>query len=119
MSDTGPLVLSLIIISLEPPLRPTQPAVYDITSQSCVLEWTAPDFDGGSPISGYVVEIKQSDMQWETFCSVSADDQSTAIGNLVANETYSFRIRAVNDAGHGENSLESEAIKATGKVTLQ
>ena len=119
MSDTGPLILSLIIISLEPPLRPTQPAVYDITSQSCVLEWTAPDFDGGSPISGYVVEIKQSDMQWETFCSVSADDQSTAIGNLVANETYSFRIRAVNDAGHGENSLESEAIKATGKVTLQ
>ena len=103
------------IIKLDIPLRPSQPVVYDITNRSCVLEWMAPDFDGGSPITRYEVKIKQDDKKWKYGCSVSGDKLSTKVENLSENKTYRFRIRAVNIAGHGKKGPKSEAIKAIGK----
>ena len=38
------------------PSQPGIPQVTDITGTSCKLSWQAPSSDGGSPITGYVVE---------------------------------------------------------------
>ena len=34
-------------------------AVDELTQRSCVLTWKAPEFDGGSPVTGYYVERRQ------------------------------------------------------------
>ena len=59
---------------LEPPGPPRKLAVEDITDRSCRVTWKAPDFDGGSLITGYFVEKKQgySDRWikvWEILCT--------------------------------------------------
>merc|ERR1712004_903045 len=39
-----------------PPGAPTSVTVSDIYSDSCVVHWSAPMSDGGSPILGYSIE---------------------------------------------------------------
>ena len=43
----------------EPPGAPRKVAVDELTQRSCVLTWKAPEFDGGSPVTGYYVERRQ------------------------------------------------------------
>ncbi|ESO04851.1 hypothetical protein HELRODRAFT_143639, partial [Helobdella robusta] len=40
------------------PSVPGVPEVFDVTSSTCKLTWKKPDSDGGSEITGYVVEKK-------------------------------------------------------------
>jgi len=42
-----------------PPGAPRGLEVSDVTTRSCVLKWKAPEFDGGSPVTGYYVESSQ------------------------------------------------------------
>ena len=41
-----------------PPSKPGRPTVTDFDSDWAELEWRKPDVDGGSPISGYIIEKK-------------------------------------------------------------
>ena len=43
----------------EPPGPPRKLEVDEVGKSSCALTWKAPEFDGGSPITGYYVERKQ------------------------------------------------------------
>ena len=42
-----------------PPGAPRGLEVSDVTTRSCVLKWKAPEFDGGSALTGYYVESSQ------------------------------------------------------------
>lgn len=48
------------MISAEPSAPKDKPVVSNVTPDSCKLSWEAPDDDGGSPITGYVLEKKTS-----------------------------------------------------------
>ena len=110
------------------PQRPGQPAVYNVTNRSCCLEWMAPNFEGGSPVIRYEIEMqaagmraarmRAAGMRWTECKSVSGDKMSTKVDDLTEKGSYRFRVRAVNHAGTGEYSLESEDVKATGKNIL-
>ena len=78
----------------------------------------APDFDGGSPITRYEIEIKQDGNTWTLCYSVTGDKLSTKVNILSENSTYRFRVRAVNLAGQGETSIASEPIEAAGKAYM-
>ena len=48
------------------PGQPGQPAVDEITADSANLSWAAPDTDGGSPITNYIVEMRLvGDAKWK------------------------------------------------------
>jgi len=95
------------------PGKPGTPDVSDLTSESAVLEWKAPDSDGGSPITNYVVEMKTSgDTKWKV---VSGKDKITSLTYTVkgikTDKDVEFRIIAENKAGPGPPSTPSKPAK--------
>jgi hypothetical protein len=86
---------------------PDAPTLASVTGGNALLSvvFTAPEYDGGTPITGY--EYSLDNGSWVAF------PNSTLTQNIVglnAGQTYSVRIRAVNAAGGG---AASNAVSAT------
>ncbi|QQD77194.1 fibronectin type III domain-containing protein [Curtobacterium sp. YC1] len=67
------------------------------------LTWTAPSWDGGAPVNGYVVERAIGDGPWDAVGTVSGATTTTVTGQTNGTATR-FRVRAVNVAGAGHAS---------------
>lgn len=77
------------------------------------LKWDPPIKDGGSPITGYIIEKKDKDgTTWTKAVELDGPVCEGRIPNLIEGETYEFRVKAVNAAGPGEPSQKSKAITA-------
>ncbi len=65
------------------PGAPSQPDVTDINANSMTLHWSPPSSDGGSPITGYIVERRDtSKMSWSVVNRVPITDTSFTVSNL-------------------------------------
>lgn len=105
-SDTSPLIKAEDPVFLPSP--PSKPKIVDSTRSNITIGWTKPLFDGGSPITGYTVEYKQtSETDWSTAIQSLRGTEYTIIG-LTAGAEYVFRIRSVNKVGVSEPSDISE-----------
>lgn len=72
----------------------------DITDVSVSLVWEKPRFDGGSVITGYLVEHSQSgDLTWLSSRKIPATELTTDINDLNTGEFYFIRIYALNEVG--------------------
>ena len=73
------------------------------------VSWDAPDSNGGSAVTGYEVQWKESSDRWDTPAEVSettvTGTSHTATG-LTDGVEYTFRVFAVNSAGDGSASEE-------------
>ena len=82
----------------------------------CDLKWVPPKDDGGSPITGYVIEYRDKDKRaWkEVTQKLGASDRTCKIEAppLVEGNYYEFRVLAVNKAGPSEPSEPSTTIRA-------
>lgn len=82
-----------------------------VTQDSCDLEWQPPKHDGGSPILNYAIEIRESRRSmWGRSGTTKGDTTKFTARNLVVNNEYYFRVRAVNAEG------ESQPLEATEPV---
>ena len=77
-------------------------------SEAVVVRWTAPESDGGSPLTTYSVTpyvggTAQADV------SVSAPATRATVTGLTAGTSYTFRVRAHNAQGAGADSAETAA----------
>ena len=89
------------------PGRPGTPMVIDKNKNGCTIEYTKPKKDGGSPITGYIIEGREGFWsKWENK-GISTTLRYTVI-NLIEGHEYSFRVKAVNAAGPGEASEPSD-----------
>lgn len=81
------------------------------------LEWSPPEFDGGAPITTYVVEKRDvaSTKGWVIASKSAVRDTSFTVPNLILGATYEFRVTAENEAGIGEASEPSEQITTKSK----
>ncbi|CAF1068172.1 unnamed protein product, partial [Rotaria sordida] len=90
---------------------PDQPKVENITKDSVTLSWKKPVNDGGSRITGYVIEKRTPDSRdWTEVTELTARDHSYTIPNLKEGDEVSFRIRAINAVGPSEPSRPTDAI---------
>lgn len=75
------------------------------------MSWTPPTSDGGAPIEGYVIEVKENFVPfWKEVKEVPADQLTATISNLKEGSEYEFRIRAKNKAGPGDPSDPSNSV---------
>ncbi|CAH1785273.1 unnamed protein product [Owenia fusiformis] len=98
----------------DPPGAPGKPECKGTTPDSISLRWDPPRSDGGSPITGYVVEKREKgDKRGWTKATVSPIlDPEITVPNLIEGHEYEFRVAAVNKAGPGDWSDDSGRIKA-------
>lgn len=104
----------------KPPGAPPKPVVLNVTSDGMTVQWDAPSFDGGSPITGYHLEKKdRNSLMWtKVNSSVISKREYRAIG-LIEGLEYSFRVYAENNAGLSPVSEQSKhrlAISPVGKL---
>ena len=66
------------------------------------LSWAAPDDDGGSEITGYVVSWRTGRQASADTADVAGDAASYTITGLDNSKSYSVTVQAVNAAGTGE-----------------
>ncbi len=73
------------------------------------LTWTAPVSDGGSPITGYKVQVRQGATLVRTDTLVGTATIATITG-LTNGTSYNFRVQAVNALGTGAASASSANV---------
>uniref|UniRef100_A0A3P9JVU9 Titin n=1 Tax=Oryzias latipes TaxID=8090 RepID=A0A3P9JVU9_ORYLA len=83
--------------ALYKPGPPCNPRVLDTTKSSITVAWNKPSYDGGSDISGYIVETcmpceKEEEEEWTI-------ETEATINGLNAGEEYMFRVAARNEKG--------------------
>uniref|UniRef100_A0A8C6L5R0 Titin n=1 Tax=Nothobranchius furzeri TaxID=105023 RepID=A0A8C6L5R0_NOTFU len=100
-----------------PPGPPGFPECSDITENAVTIEWALPDYDGGSPISGYVIERREMTGKWIRVNKTPVLDLRYRVSGLFEGNSYEFRVFAENIAGISEPSLTSDPIKATRAIT--
>ncbi|XP_074642623.1 twitchin-like [Tubulanus polymorphus] len=95
------------------PGQPGKPVVEDLTATTCMLKWSSPTDDGGSPIINYIVEMKKpKDKSWTTISTgVTVPFCEYNVHGLTQEIDYIFRVTAENKAGQGKPSEPSDIAK--------
>jgi len=101
-----------VLYCVDKPWPPGRPTVTSMTRDSVTLSWSPPRNDGGSPVTGYIVESKSSSYYAWTSCSagVRVGEPHFVVPNLVDGTSYEFRVIAENRAGRSEPSPPSTAV---------
>ncbi|KPJ16777.1 Twitchin [Papilio machaon] len=97
----------------DPPGPPGVPRSVETTESSITVTWSKPRNDGGSPITGYILEKRLiTEDKWTKACHAHIPDTTYRVTGLIENHEYEFRVCAVNAAGQGPYSQSSDAIRA-------
>ena len=93
----------------EKPSAPIGPLVCSAAAEdSITLSWQPPESNGGTPLTGYIVEKSDSRRpRWVRVGKVSPDQTSTTVESLLENVGYFFRVMAENKVGLSP-ALENE-----------
>lgn len=76
------------------------------------LTWTPPLNDGGSKVTGYIVERRDpGTSNWIKCNDYNVKDPEFTVPNLVEFKEYEFRVIAVNNSGKGEPSEPCKPVK--------
>ena len=109
------------IVAVNPissPGQPVNPHITDITKSTLSVEWQKPRHDGGSPVSGYIVETQKAGSEaWKIWCTQETQKTTSfLIPDLVENYEYKVRVTAVNKAGLSEPSFVKGTVVVKEKV---
>lgn len=89
----------------QPPSTPVQVVAVPRDGQVTV-SWTAPDWDGGTPIVGYTVTSSPG----ARTCSSGEGELSCTVTGLANGRAYAFTVMAINAQGPSEPSLPSASV---------
>jgi hypothetical protein len=116
MADADPYdpVEGMVVLPI--PTVPDPPELVTLTAgdSGVAAVWTAPEHDGGSPVTGYQVEAT-SVLDTVLVLSSDAAQLGATVGPLANSTEYSVVVRAVNDVG---TSLNSNALSTTPEFGL-
>lgn len=111
-NPAGTKTAALNVTVLDVPAAPIGPVnILEVTPDSMMIEWRPPKDDGGSPVTSYIVEKRESNKG--TWGGVSSGSLATElnINRLQKGVEYVVRIRAENKMGIGA-PLESKPTVA-------
>lgn len=91
----------LLFPSAEPPRNVR---ASDISKTSITLSWQKPAFDGGSKVTGYIVEKRDlPDGRWTKASFTNVIETQFTVSGLTQNSKYEFRVFAKNAVGSVSN----------------
>ena len=97
------------------PQSPTKPMVSDIRATQVKVSWTPPEFNGGTPIVGYLIEYKVvSSSEWSQV-KLKESTNTHILRGLNNRTKYHFRLSARNQIGSSVPSTLSEVYETLGK----
>ena len=109
----GLLFIKLIseIFVTDKPSSPLNLTAPEVLADSITLRWEAPEDNGGSEITGYVIEKREFNRRsWQEVTKVK--DLECTIGKLLEGNQYYFRVFAQNEIGMSEPIELKEPIAA-------
>ena len=98
-------------VSATPRTRPDAPTILTVTPGNTIanVTWTAPDNNGGSPITHYIVKTYNSSTN-VFIQDTSSTITSVSVPSLTNGTSYYFEVLAVNTAGNSNPSLKSTSV---------
>ncbi|KAK3571997.1 hypothetical protein QTP86_021336 [Hemibagrus guttatus] len=110
-------VAKLVTIGVPDP--PEDPELVTKGPTSVTLSWFTPLSDGGSPILGYRVEMRQVDSAlWQPCHAELVCNTEFTVENLVSGSGYRFRVAAINRAGTGDSVQLPQTVTLDAPVTI-
>ncbi|XP_022356160.1 LOW QUALITY PROTEIN: protein sidekick-1 [Enhydra lutris kenyoni] len=108
--------LEATVITTEKRERPAPPRELlvpqaEVTARSLRLQWV-PGSDGASPIRYFTVQVRELPRgEWQTYSSsVSHEATACAVERLRPFTSYKLRLKATNDIGDSDFSVETDAV---------
>ncbi|XP_078094440.1 myomesin-2-like [Mustelus asterias] len=84
----------------------------EVRSTSLLLLWEPPLYTGREPVTGYIVEMCETDLEdWKSLTDKPILEAHMRISHLEEGKTYCFRVFALNSAGTGPPSLPSDPVR--------
>ncbi|XP_034031401.1 titin-like, partial [Thalassophryne amazonica] len=100
-------------VARDPCDPPGKPEAIVITREHITLQWAKPQYDGGSTITGYVVEMQElPDSRWMKANFTNVIENQFTVTGLTGGHNYKFRVTARNGAGVWSTPSESTTITA-------
>ena len=83
------------------------------------LSWNAPDSDGGSPITGYKIEVSSNGNSWTTrVANTGSANRTYSHTGLSTGDTRHYRVSAINSSGTGPHSNVARASTGLPVVSI-
>ena len=82
----------------------------DVTRTSVKLCWTAPHRNGGAPITGYYLEMREVGGKWRPINNTALEQCHFTVDGLTPGRLYNFRVRASNMAGLSDYLVHPDRI---------
>jgi LPXTG-motif cell wall-anchored protein len=115
-NSAGETDTAAIDVALDLAVPPSAPAIVTVTPADTALEirWAAPGNDGGSPITGWDIELcADADCQTRSLTTGEVPGRSYTWAGLTNGTSHTVRVRAVNAAGNGPWSAPVDATPRT------
>lgn len=95
------------------PSEPKNARVTKVNKDCIFVAWDRPDSDGGSPITGYLIERKErNSLLWVKANDTIVRSTEYACAGLIEGLEYTFRIYALNKAGASKPSKPTDFVTA-------
>ena len=102
-----------LVSSTDVPGAPGKPEASKINATEMTISWTPPQSDGGNPITGYIVERKETtSTKWIKVNKHPQRELTLLAKGLTERSEYQFRVCAHNKAGFGPFSEPSDVYMA-------
>lgn len=103
-------LIKIILLFAGPPSAPIGPIkTIHMTRDTATIQWKPPADDGGSPITGYVLEKREASKRaWVYFGRTDPEVTTHCVLSLMEGHNYHFRVYAENKYGRSE-PLDTES----------
>lgn len=83
----------------DPPGKPKNLEIVNVGKDKCTISFSSPKNDGGSPISGYIIEYRYKGGVWQKAFPFPVLAYMVTIPNLIEGHEVEFRVSAVSTQG--------------------
>ena len=101
-----------VCFTVFPASAPEPPVISAVHTTSCTIIYQPPLYDGGAPVTGYILERRTPgpDSEWIRVNNTPATELRYTFDNLTPGTQYEFRVAAMNMKGMSDFSLTSPTI---------